>query len=172
MGSFSNDSTVGTVTLKVKQNATGSGKVSFKNLAASDGRDDYVEGNAESADVSLTITAKQDANKEEENKEENKQDSNKEDSDKEDSNKEDANKQDTNTIDKDDSKKTNNTTKENTTDTSKDTKKYNAVSDNEKSVKTLPKTGSVAVIILPIIGVLSISSFVVYKKYNKYKGIK
>ena len=51
-------SDIGTVTLKVKDNATGTGTIKFTKLAANDGRDDYEAGEASTPDTTITITAK------------------------------------------------------------------------------------------------------------------
>ena len=55
LGSFKNDSVIGTMSLKVKSNATGSGNVTFTELAANDGRDDIEESEAETEDKTFTV---------------------------------------------------------------------------------------------------------------------
>ena len=58
MNGFTNNSVIGTVSLKVKANASGSGKVYFKELLANDGRDDYEQGEASTQDKTITITVR------------------------------------------------------------------------------------------------------------------
>lgn len=59
MDSFTNNSNIGTITLKVKSNATGTGNVNFTELAANDGRDDYEEGEATTPNETFNITIKE-----------------------------------------------------------------------------------------------------------------
>lgn len=57
-GSFTNNSPLGTITLTVKNDATGSGYVNFTELSADDGRDDYTESTAPTPDAFFTISVK------------------------------------------------------------------------------------------------------------------
>ena len=55
LGSFSEGSVLGTISLKAKNNVSGTGNVIFKDLIADDGRDDLSESTATSPNVQFSI---------------------------------------------------------------------------------------------------------------------
>ena len=171
MDSFTNNSNIGTITLKVKSDATGTGTITFTELAANDGRDDYEEGEATTPNETFSISIKEDNNQEENPSNNEEEPSNNEENP---SNNEEENpsnnqeKENTQTDTNNDSTNKKQENNSNIIETSKssDEKKSN----NVNTVKSLPKTGEVAIII-PIILIGILFSIIMLKKYKEYKKI-
>ena len=142
MDSFKNNSEIGTIILKVKSNATGKGEVRFTELAANDGRDDYEEGEATTANRTITVTAKSKA------AEENSQDKNNSESNNSTITEEENNKK---TVKAEEAKQ----------------KAQNKSNDNKK---VLPYTGNKSPIIIAFL-ITGIIGMVFMIKYKKYKNV-
>ena len=201
MGNYANNTTVDTITLKVKSGATGTGTVSFTELTSSDGRDDYENGEASSPDVNITITAKQDEGNNEGGNNEggnneggnneggnneggnneggnneggnneggNNEGGNNQGGNNEGGNNEGGNNEGGNNEGGNNQGGSNNGT--NDDGSKKETVKPESTDNSKSSISKLPKTGTTIAIVLPIIGVLVVSSVVAFNKYRKYRGI-
>lgn len=170
MDSFTNNSNIGTITLKVKSDAEGTGTVTFTELAANDGRDDYEEGEATTPNETFNVSIKEENNEDEpaptDNENEQKPSTNNE-NEKNASNNEDEKNTQTDT-NKNDSSNTKKETNTDVVETSKNSTESKANNDNK--VKTLPKTGN-SVFIIPLVLIGIVFSIIMLKKYKKYKKI-
>ena len=199
-GSFSNNSALGTITLKVKDNATGSGSVTFSELEADDGRENYAESTATTADKTFTIsieeassgnTTTEPTNTTEENTTTNEPGNTTEENT---TTNETANTAEENTT----TNETGNTTEENTTtnkpgntaeentttnkpentaeknNVTSETKDKNTNENNKGNVtkvKNLPYTGISSILVILLV-VAVITSVIAYMKNERFKGIK
>lgn len=140
MDSFTDNSEIGTIKLRVKSNATGKGEVKFTELAANDGRDDFEEGEATTENRTITITTKNKA------AEENSQDKN-------------TSESNNNTI----------TEEENNKKAVKaEEEKQKSQNKSKENKKVLPYTGNKSPIIIAffITGGIGIVFMIKYKKYK------
>lgn len=182
MDSFTNNSSIGTISLKVKSDATGKGNVQFTNLAANDGRDDYEAGEAKTADKSFEISIKtENTDSQDNNENDGSQDTDKENENKDPENKEpenkdenkDESKEPSEDKDKQNEKEAQNdeNNKQTAGDNTKQTKEDETQKDKEKAPTALPDTG-IRFIIIPSIIVLATIAVITFAKYKKYRMIK
>lgn len=161
--SFTNNSNIGTIILKVKKDATGTGEVKFEGLKADDGRDDYTQSTAITPDVIYNITLKE-----------------KQQEDQKQSESEDKTEEETKTSESGDKVEEEKKTSENGNQTVVDTKKSENENksvelkkiteiDNTAATTILPKTGNRRYAIIIIIAIISIILVVKYRKYRKIK---
>ncbi len=185
MDSFSNNSNIGTITLKVKSNATGTGKVEFTNLEANDGRDDYEEGEATTPDETITIEVKQstaEGNTQGQGEQASGGTSGKtteEDKTGEDKNQSEGEQKSGEETKKEDEKTTGSSEKITEKEENGSTEGQKTLSSNkilttkEEKQKSgnLPKAGEKPKMTFIIIAILGIDTIVLYNKYRKYKSI-
>lgn len=164
LDSFTNNSNIGTITLKVKSDGAGTGEVKFEGLKADDGRDDYTGSTASTPDVTYNITLKEKQSEEQNPSEDDEKRAGEEQNQSKDNEKTTGEKQETTESD--------NKTSELEQKTSLTNIKINTIekSDNTAATTVLPKTGNKGAI--SIIVIVTIILVVAYIKNRKYKELK
>lgn len=178
LDSFTNNSNIGTITLKVKSDGAGTGEVKFEGLKSDDGRDDYTGSTASTPDITYNITLKQKQSEDQEPSEGDEK-TDKKTEEEENPSKDDEKTEEEKNPSKDDKKiedgqessKGDGKTEEEPK-TSSTNLKINTTekSDNTAATTVLPKTGNKCAI--SIILIATIILVVAYIKKRKYKEVR